>query len=660
MTANEAREKILALRAEVEEHSRRYYDEDAPTISDFEYDKLIHTLKDLEDEFPQFKDASSPTQKVGGKVSSQFSPVKHQVPLESLNDVFSHEELLAFGERVEKALEESHTYDVEPKIDGLSIALEYENGIFVRGATRGDGQTGEDVTENLKTIRSLPQRLINAPERLIVRGEVYMSKETFDFLNKEREIKGESLLANPRNAAAGSLRQLDSKVTASRRLDLIVYNIQYSTREYSKHSDTLDALQSFGFDVVPYKVFDNINDCISHIEWIGENRDSFPYEMDGAVIKVNELSLREILGSTSKAPRWAVAYKYPPEKKPSKVVDIVVQVGRTGVLTPKAVVEPVRLAGTTVTNATLHNQDFIDKLDVRIGDTVIVQKAGEIIPEVVEVDFKLRPEGAKPFRLPSYCPECGSPVIRDEDGAAMRCTGAECPAQKLRNICHFASKEAMDIEGLGPAVVEALVNAQLINSPADLYYLEPQSVASLDRMGKKSAENLIDAINKSKNAGLAKLICAFGIRQVGAKAAKVLARYFRTLDNLVNATVFELLMVPDIGQITAENIVEYFDNPQSLHQIELLKAAGVSFESNEEVVDQRFAGITFVLTGTLPNFTRDEAAAIIEKFGGKVSGSVSKKTGYVLAGEAAGSKLTKAESLGIPIIDEEQFLIMTE
>ena len=660
MTPNEAREKILALRAEVEEHSRRYYDEDAPTISDFEYDKLMHTLMDLEEEFPQFKEASSPTQHVGGKVSSQFTPVKHEVPLESLADVFSHEELFTFGDRVDKGLQRAHTYDVEPKIDGLSIALEYIDGEFVRGATRGDGQTGEDVTENLRTIRSLPKKLNNAPRRLIVRGEVYMSKETFEMLNREREIRGEALLANPRNAAAGSLRQLDPQIAAQRRLDLIVYNIQHCDREFGTHTETLDALREYGFDVVPYKLFDNIRDCVEHIEWIGENRDSFPYEMDGAVIKVNELALREALGSTSKAPRWAVAYKYPPEKKPSRVVDIVVQVGRTGVLTPKAVVEPVRLAGATVTNATLHNQDFINKLDVRIGDTVLVQKAGEIIPEVVEVDFKLRPEGTVPFKLPSFCPECGSAVVRDEDGAAMRCTGAECPAQKLRNITHFASKEAMDIDGLGPAVVEALVNAGLISSPADLYYLEPQSVASLDRMGKKSAENLIDAIEKSKSAGLARVLCAFGIRQVGSKAAKVLARHFGNLDALIDATIFDLLMVPDIGQITAENIVEYFAHPQSQHQIKLLREAGVSFVSDDEVSDRRFEGITFVLTGTLPTFTRDEAGAIIEKFGGKVSGSVSKKTGYVLAGEAAGSKLTKAESLGIKIIDEEEFWKMIE
>ncbi|MGN1002076.1 MAG: NAD-dependent DNA ligase LigA [Oscillospiraceae bacterium] len=658
MEVNEARERILALRAEVEEHSRRYYDEDAPTISDFEYDKLIHTLMDLEEQFPQFRTPDSPTQKVGGKVSAAFSPVRHRVPLESLMDVFSHEELFAFGARVDAAIEEAHCYDVEPKIDGLSIALEYENGVFVRGATRGDGQTGEDVTENLRTIRSLPQTLQNAPEKLIVRGEVYMAKQTFEDLNREREINGEALLANPRNAAAGSLRQQDPEVARSRRLDVIVYNIQYATREYATHTETLDALKEMGFDVVPYKLYDNIRDCVEHIEWIGEHRDAFPYEMDGAVIKLNGLQQRAVMGSTTKVPRWAVAYKYPPEKKPSRVVDIVVQVGRTGVLTPKAVVEPVRLAGTTVTNATLHNQDFVDKLDVRIGDTVYIQKAGEIIPEVVEVDKAKRPEGTVPFKLPAFCPECGSPVVRDEDGAAMRCTGAECPAQRLRNITHFASKDAMDIDGLGASVVESLVNAGLIETPADLYYLEPQSVASLDRMGKKSAENLINAIEESKQRGLARLLCAFGIRQVGAKAGKVLARHFPDLDALMNATTLELMQIDDIGLVTAENIVEWFDNPQSQHQIRRLREAGVVFESREEILDRRFVGQTFVLTGTLERFTRDEASAVIERFGGKVSGSVSKKTSYVVAGEAAGSKLTKAQSLGIPVLSEEEFLAM--
>lgn len=652
------REEILALRAEIEMHNKRYYDEDAPLISDFEYDKLNHRLIDLEEQYPEYKTADSPTQRVGGKVDSKFSEVRHEVPLESLMDVFSHEELFAFGSRVDSALSEKHAYDVEPKIDGLSIALEYINGEFVRGATRGNGEVGEDVTENLKTIKSLPRKLNNAPDKLIVRGEVYMSHEVFEKLNRRREMMGEPLLANPRNAAAGSLRQLDPKVAAERELDVIVYNIQSSSIQYNTHADSLDALKNYGFDVVPYMLFDDIKDCVDRIEWIGENRDKFNYDMDGAVIKLNDLSQREVLGSTSKAPRWAVAYKYPPEKKESRVVDIVVQVGRTGVLTPKAVVEPVRLAGTTVTNATLHNQDFIDKLDVRIGDTVLVQKAGEIIPEVLEVIKTKRPDGTVPFKLPAVCPECGSEVVRDEDGAAMRCTGAECPAQKLRNIAHFASREAMDIEGLGPAVVESLVNAELISTPADLYYLEPQSVAALERMGKKSAENLIAAIENSKSRGLARLLCAFGIRQVGQKAGKVLARYYGSLDDIINAAPLELMSIPDVGPVTAEYIVEWFSNPQSQHQIERLRAAGVSFMSTEETLDNRFGGMTFVMTGALEQFTRSEAEEIVVKFGGKASSSVSKKTSYVVAGPGAGSKLTKAQELGIPVLTEDEFAEM--
>ena len=660
MEANEAREKILALRAEVEEHSRRYYDEDAPTISDFEYDKLIQTLMDLEEQFPQFLTPDSPTQHVGGKVSSKFAPVTHEVPLESLMDVFSHEELFAFGERVSGAIEGKKMFDVEPKIDGLSIAVEYRDGIFYRGATRGHGQGGEDVTEDLRTIRSLPKSLHNAPERIIIRGEVYMSKETFEMLNRRFEIEGKPLLANPRNGAAGSLRQKDPKIAAERQLDLIVYNIQYATRSYTSHTETLDALKEMGFDVVPYRLYDNIRDCVEQIEWIGAHRDEFPYEMDSAVIKLNDLAQRTVLGSTTKVPRWAVAYKYPPEKKPAKVLDIVVQVGRTGVLTPKAVIEPIRLAGTTVSNATLHNQDFIDRLDVRIGDTVWVRKAGEIIPEVVEVDVSKRPEGTAPFRLPDVCPECGSPVVRDVDGAAMRCTGAECPAQKLRNITHCSAKDGMDIDGLGEAVVESLVNAGLVNAPADLYYLEAQSVAALERMGKKSAENLIAAIGASKQQGLARLLAAFGIRQVGTSAGRTLARRYPDLDALMAATAEELMLIDDIGPVTAQYIVEWFASPQSQHQIERLREAGVSFASRETLADTRFAGMTFVLTGTLEGFTRDEASQIIERFGGKASGSVSKKTSYVLAGEAAGSKLTKAQSLGIPILTEAQFREMIE
>ena len=655
MDANEAKEKILALRAEVEEHSRRYYDEDAPTISDFEYDKLIHTLMDLEEQFPQFLTPDSPTQHVGGKVSSKFAPVTHEVPLESLMDVFSHEELFAFGERVKGAINGETMYDVEPKIDGLSIAVEYRGGKFYRGATRGNGQVGEDVTENLRTIRSLPKELKNAPDRIIVRGEVYMAKDTFEMLNRRFEIEGKPLLANPRNGAAGSLRQKDPKIAAERRLDLIVYNIQYATQTYQTHTETLDALNEMGFDVVPYKLYDNIRDCVEQIEWIGAHRDEFPYEMDGAVIKLNDLAQRTVLGSTTKVPRWAVAYKYPPEKKAAKVLDIVVQVGRTGVLTPKVVIEPIRLAGTTVSNATLHNQDFIDKLDVRIGDTVWVRKAGEIIPEVVEVDVSKRPVGTTPFRLPEVCPECGSPVVRDADGAAMRCTGAECPAQKLRNITHFASKEGMDIDGLGEAVVEGLVNAGLVSTPADLYYLDAQTVATLERMGKKSAENLISAIDASKEQGLARLLASFGIRQVGVSAGRTLARRYSDLDALMAATAEELMLIDDIGPVTAQYIVEWFASEQSQHQIRRLREAGVSFESKEEITDARFAGKTFVLTGTLEGFTRDEATEIIQRFGGKASGSVSKKTDYVLAGESAGSKLTKAQTLGITILTEAQF-----
>ena len=659
MDTLEAKEKIEALRAEVSAHAHRYYDEDAPTIPDFEYDRLLHELLELENAFPQFITPDSPTRRVGGRPSGKFAPVQHEVPLESLTDVFSTEELLAFGARIGEALPGAEEFDVEPKIDGLSIAVEYRNGVFYRGATRGDGRTGEDVTENLRTVRSLPQRLEDAPERLIVRGEVFMAKDTFASLNREREIRGEALLANPRNAAAGSLRQLDPAVAAERRLDLVVYNIQISTRGYDSHTATLEALRAMGFPkVVPYWRYDTVAECVERVAWLGEHRDEFEYEMDGAVVKLNSLEQRERLGSTAKAPRWAVAYKYPPEKKPSQVLDIVVQVGRTGVLTPKAVIKPIRLAGTTVSNATLHNQDFIDRLDIRVGDTVWVRKAGEIIPEVVEVDPSLRPEGTSPFRLPALCPECGSPVVRDGDGAAMRCTGAECPAQQLRAITHFASREGMDIDGLGPAAVEALVNAELVSTAADLYYLDAQSVAALERMGKKSAENLIEAIEQSKSRGMARLLSAFGIRQVGSAAARTLARRFPNLDALAQASYFELTETPDVGPVTAQYLADWFASPQSQHQLRLLREAGVSFDSREEQTDTRFSGKTFVLTGTLARHTRDEAKELIERFGGKASGSVSKKTSYVVAGEAAGSKLTRAQSLGIPVLSEEEFEAM--
>ena len=652
----DAQKEIIKLRREIEKYAKLYYVYDNPAISDYEYDQLMQQLKAMEAEHPELITPDSPTQRVGGVALSQFEPVVHQVPLESLTDVFSYDELFAFGDRMDSMIAGSHDYSVEPKVDGLSMSLEYENGMFVRGATRGDGITGENVTENLRTVRSLPLRIENAPERLIVRGEVYMSKAVFEELNTQREINGEQLLANPRNAAAGSMRQLDPKVAASRKLDIIFFNMQFSSEhKYTTHTETLDAMRDMGFPVIPYMHYDNIHDCVERIEWLGENRGELPYEMDGAVIKINSLAQREALGSTAKAPRWAVAFKYPPERKESCVRDIVIQVGRTGVLTPKVIVDPIRLAGTTVSAATLHNQDNIDRLDLRIGDTVVLQKAGEIIPEVLSVNKEKRPEGTVPFLMPSVCPECGSPVIRDEDGAALRCTSPECPAQRLRNIAHFASREAMDIEGLGISVCESLINSGLVNSAADLYYLEPQSVAGLDSMGKKSAENLISAIEKSKEAGLARLVCAFGIRQVGQKAAKVLASHFADLDSLIAADEDMLTGIPDIGAITASFITEWFANPQSMHLVGRLRDAGVSFASKEERKDNRFAGMTFVLTGTLQHYTRDEAAAIIESYGGKASSSVSKKTSFVLAGENAGSKLTKAEGLGIRIISEQEF-----
>ncbi len=639
-------ERLLAL-------SVAYYDNDAPLVSDFEYDRMNNELKAMEAAHPDWIRPDSPTQHVGGHVSEAFAPVAHEVPLESLQDVFSFEEVAGFVERMDAAVDAPHDYVTEPKIDGLSVAVEYRNGVFFRGATRGNGEVGEDVTENLRTIRSLPKTIQNAPERLIVRGEVYMSHETFRTINAQRELEGQPLLANPRNAAAGSLRQQDPAVCAQRMLDVIFFNIQLAEGvTYQEHYETLEAMAAMGFPVVDHTLCKTPAECTAAIDAIGEGREGYPFDIDGAVVKLNDLSQRRQLGSTAKYPRWAVAYKYPPEKKPSRVLDIVIQVGRTGVLTPKAVIEPIRLAGTTVTNATLHNQDFIENMGVNVGDTVLVQKAGEIIPEVLEV-VKKDSEGF--FRFPTVCPACGAPVVRDEDGAAIRCTGAECPAQRLRNIVHFASKDAMDIDGLGPAVVEALDRAGLIKTPAELYYLEPQSVAAVERMGKKSAENLIANLEQSKDRGLARLLCAFGIRQVGAKAAKVLARRFATLDELMAATEEQLTAIDDVGAVTAKYLTDWFAADQSQDLIRRLREAGVSFESREEIADDRFAGKTFVLTGALEHFTRSQAEEIIERFGGKASGSVSKKTSYVLAGADPGSKLAKAEALGIPIISETDF-----
>lgn len=652
------KERIKELRETLEYHSRRYYDQDAPEISDYEYDMLQRELRQLEEAHPEEIVPTSPTQHVGGHVSAAFSPVTHEVPLESLQDVFSHREVEEFDRHLRGQLG-TVEYSVEPKVDGLSVALEYRDGVFYRGATRGDGKTGEDVTENLRTIKMIPKVLPEKLGKLIVRGEVYMSKTVFRALNAERELNEEPLFANPRNAAAGSLRQKDSALTEKRRLEIVIFNLQLAEgKTFAKHTDTIDYMKSQGFNVIPYLRSGNIEKCKEEIIRLGEERELLPYDMDGAVVKLNDLTQRTMLGSTAKVPRWAVAFKYPPEQKPSKVTDIVVQVGRTGVLTPKAVVEPVRLAGTTVTNATLHNQDFIADKDIRIGDTVIVQKAGEIIPEIVRVETDKRPQGAKPYRLPDTCPVCGAKVVRDPDGAAMRCTGAECPAQLLRRLQHFTSRDAMDIDGVGPAVLQSLIDAKLVQNPADLYTLTVQDIAQLDRMGLKSAQNAVYAIEQSKHNDLSKLLCALGIRQIGAKAAKVLAQKFGSMEALENATVEELTAVDDIGEITANFLRDWFTSEQSQDLLHRLREAGVNMKSSEKPTDDRFAGMTFVLTGTLEKFSRDEAQSLIEARGGKASGSVSKKTTYVVAGEAAGSKLQKANELGVPVLSEEAFLAM--
>ena len=647
--------ELEVLRHELIQAGLEYYVYDAPTMSDYEYDHKLRRLEELEAAHPEAITPDSPTQRVGGKALEAFSQVEHRVPLESLQDVFDFEELKAFDIRVRGVVPDAH-YVVEPKVDGLSVALEYENGLFVRGATRGDGRVGEDVTENLRTIRSIPMRLPDMPAHLIVRGEVFMPKQVFHALNEERERRGEPLFANPRNAAAGSLRQLDPKIAASRRLDILVFNIQrIEGAALSTHLETLEYLKRNNFKVIPHYSCQQMEQVMDHIAEIGENRDSFQFDIDGAVVKVNSLSDRERLGSTAKFPRWAAAYKYPPEVKPSKVTDILVQVGRTGVLTPKAVLEPVRLAGTTVTSATLHNQDFISEKDIRIGDTVLVRKAGEIIPEVLSVVMEQRPEGTRPYFLPSVCPVCGAPVERDEDGAHIRCTGSECPAQLLRNLAHFASRDAMDIDGMGIAVVENLVGAGLVKTPGDLYFLHEEDIAKLDRMGKKSAQNLISAIENSKSQDLSRLIYAFGIRQVGQKAGKVLAAHFKTLDALETATLEELTAIDDIGEITAHSLLEWMSSPQSRHLISRLREAGVNMTATDRGDDQRFAGMIFVLTGALERFTRDEATELIEARGGKAASSVSKKTTYVVAGESAGSKLRKAQELGIQILTEDDF-----
>lgn len=653
-------QEILELRKELNQANYEYYVKDDPTMSDYDYDHKLRRLEELEGAHPELVTPDSPTQRVGGKALESFTQVTHRVPLESLQDVFDFDELRAFDQRV-RGVEPKVSYSVEPKVDGLSVALEYQDGQFVRGATRGDGLVGEDVTENLKTVKSIPLSIPDVPGTLIVRGEVYMPKKVFHALNEEREKRGEALFANPRNAAAGSLRQLDPKIAAQRRLDIAVFNIQWAENEnFHSHTQGINYLADKGFKVIPHVSCSTIEEAVAQVQSIGEGRENYPFDIDGAVIKVDDLAQRQTLGSTAKFPRWAAAYKYPPEVKPSRLTDIVIQVGRTGVLTPKAVLEPVRLAGTTVTNATLHNQDFITEKDIRIGDTVLVRKAGEIIPEVLSVVMEKRPDDAVPYRFPEVCPECGAPVARDEDGAHIRCTGAECPAQLLRNLAHFASRDAMDIEGLGIAVVENLVKAGLVKTPGDLYFLHEEDVAELERMGKKSAQNLLSAIEKSKSQDLSRLLFAFGIRQVGQKAGKILAQRFGSLDNLQSATVEELTQVDDIGAITAQSIVDWFASPQSQHLIARLKEAGVNMQAEQKGEDQRFAGKTFVLTGTLDRFTRAEATKMIEDRGGKAAGSVSKKTTYVVAGEAAGSKLRKAQELGVPVLTQEEFLALME
>ena len=656
----EARQRIDELTRILSEANYQYYVQDNPTMPDFEYDRLLRELEELEAAHPDLVRPDSPAQRVGGEALSKFEKVTHVVPLMSLQDVFSPEELVEFLTKTKESFPDS-LFSVEPKIDGLSVALEYENGLFVRGATRGDGVVGEDVTENLKTIRSIPMRLEDAPARLIVRGEVYMPKKSFEALNERQEAEGKSLFANPRNAAAGSLRQLDSKITAQRKLDILIFNVQLAEGvEFTSHQGSLDFLRKLHFKVIDNDLLDNPDQIVDLIMAINENREQLSCDIDGAVVKVNDLAQRQRMGSTAKCPKWAVAYKYPPEIKPTVVENIVVQVGRTGVLTPTAVVKPVRLAGTTVTNATLHNQDFSSERDIRIGDTVMIRKAGEIIPEILEVDLSKRPKDTEPYFLPMVCPVCGAPTAKDDDGAFLRCTGAECPAQLSRNIAHFVSRDAMDIDGLGSAIVDGLIEKGLLKSPADIYYLSLDDMKSLWQKGELAASKLLTAIENSKEQDLSKLIFALGIRQVGAKTGKVLASQFGTLDALMAATVEELTEVPDVGAVTAQNIADWFAQLQSQHMVQRLRQAGVNFVSKRTVTDARFAGMTFVLTGALSKFTREEATEKIELFGGKASGSVSKKTTYVVVGENAGSKERKARELDIPILSEDDFLAMIE
>lgn len=664
------RGELEALRREVAYHARKYYVDDAPEISDYDYDMLYRRLEELEAAHPEFFDPESPTQRVGGAPLERFEKVTHRVPLNSLTDVFSFEELKEYLRSAEAQLREANItpeWSVEPKIDGLSVALTYANGVFVRGATRGDGNVGEDVTQNIRTIFSLPMTLPE-PLNITIRGEVYMPRAVFESINAKREAAGQTLMANPRNAAAGSLRQLDPKIAAERRLDVFIFNLQEGSlwadgHEPVSHAGTLDRLCELGLPVIGERIIARTHEEIfSHIGRLGELRDGLAYDIDGVVIKLDSLAGRRVLGEGTKTPKWAVAYKFPPETKFTRLTDITVAVGRTGVLTPAAVLEPVRLAGTTVSRATLHNIDFIRERGIMIGDTVAVRKAGDIIPEIVEACPEKRDGSERPFLMPERCPSCGEPVTRDEtgggEGAAYRCTNSACPAQLSRSLEHFASKDAMNIEGLGPQIIELLISSGLVRTAPDLYELKPEQLVSLERMGELSARNLTDAISRSKTAGLERLIYALGIRNIGEVAAAAMAARFGTLDGCIAATYDELCSIEDFGDITARCVLNFFSHPQNIELCRRLTAAGLVTESTAKKADDTLVGQTFVLTGTLPNMTRDEASALIKAHGGKVSGSVSKKTSYVVAGEEAGSKLTKARELGVAVIDEAALLSM--
>ena len=662
-------ERINHLRKLISYHSKRYYENDAPEISDFEYDKMFEELKSLEIANPQYYSPTSPTQRVGGKALDKFEKVRHEVKMASLTDVFSFEELRDFIRKVKAEVGEDTEFSVEPKIDGLSVSLKYEEGILTIGATRGNGTEGENVTANVKTIRNVPLEL-NEKESLTVRGEVYMPHKSFEKLNKEKEENGENLWANPRNAAAGSLRCLDSKETAKRGLDIFVFNLQAGDISLDTHKGTIEKISSLGFKTIPLLYVGNDEDeIVNAVIGLGESRPHLDYDIDGTVIKVNSLEKRKELGEGTSTPKWAVAYKFPPEQKSTKLLDIVIQVGRTGVLTPNAVLEPVKLAGTSVSRATLHNIDIIKEKDIRIGDTVIVQKAGDIIPEVVGSVKEARQGNEVPYSMPDKCPSCGGALTYDDaddfidDGedftlGALRCTNPTCPAQLERNITHFASKKAMNIEGVGGKLVKALLENKLIHDASDLYYLSKEEIASLDRMGEKSADNFISSIQASKEMGLARLIFALGIRHIGEVASGELANKFGSIDALFEATEKEIKEIGDFGDVMAKSVVDFFNKPETKYIVEHLKDAGVKTTEEIKELSNDFEGLTFVLTGTLENMTRDEASDMIKARGGKVSSSVSSKTSYVLAGEAAGSKLTKAQSLGVKIIDKEEFLNM--